>query len=56
MRNEEKRSNFMTKARIQPFCRANNISLGYYDGIKNFPRSVTQKDVALYLYSNPFCF
>ena len=28
IRNENKRSNFMTKTRIQPFYRANNINLG----------------------------
>ena len=27
IRSEQRRSNFMTKARIQPFCRANNINL-----------------------------
>ena len=45
----------MTKARIQPFCRANNINLGYYDGETVFPRSVTNRDSALYLYNNHFC-
>ena len=45
----------MTKARIQPFCRANNINLGYYDGDGVFPRSVTNRDSALYLYNNHFC-
>ena len=28
IRNEKRRSNIMTMARIQPFCRANNINLG----------------------------
>ena len=28
IRNEKRRSNIMTKARIQPFCRANSINLG----------------------------
>ena len=45
----------MTKARIQPFCRANNINLGYFDGEKVFPRSVTNRDSALYLYNYHFC-
>ena len=31
IRNEKRRSNIMTKARIQPFCRANKINLGYYN-------------------------
>ena len=37
IRNEKRRSNIMTKARIQPSCRANNINLGYYDGDGVFP-------------------
>ena len=45
----------MTMARLQPFCRANNISLGYYDGERIFPRSVTNSDSALFLYNNHFC-
>ena len=45
----------MTIARIQPFCRANNIDLGYFDGTRVFPRSVTERDKALYLYNNHFC-
>ena len=39
----------MTKARIQPFCRASNINLGYYNDDRVFPRSVTNRDSALYL-------
>ena len=45
----------MTKARIRPFCRANNIYLGYYEGTRVFPRSVTKRDNALLLYNNHFC-
>ena len=45
----------MTKARIQPFCRANNINLGYYDGIRIVPRSVTDRNNALFLFNNHFC-
>ena len=55
MRNERKRSNIMTKARNQPFCRANNFNLGYFDGIGISPRSVTDRDNALFLYNNHFC-
>ena len=55
IRSEQRRSNIMTKARIQPFCRANNINLGYFDGERVFPRSVTNRDSALYLYNNHFC-
>ena len=41
IRNEKRRSKIMTKARIQPFCIANNIKKGSFDGIRVFPRSVT---------------
>ena len=52
---EKKRSNIITKARIQPFCIPNNINLGYFDGARVFPRSVTERDNALFLYNNHFC-
>ena len=55
IRNEKKRSNIMTKARIQPFCRENNINLGYWDGERVLPRSVTNRDNALFLFNNHFC-
>ena len=55
IRNEKRRSNIMTMARIQPFCRANNINLGYYNNDRVFPRTVTNRDSALYLYNNHFC-
>ena len=42
-------------ARIQPFCRANKTNLGYWDGVRVFPRSVTERDNALLLYNNHFC-
>ena len=45
----------MTEARIQPFCRANNIDLGLFYGIRVFSRSVTGRNNALFLYKNHFC-
>ena len=45
----------MTKARMQPFCRANIYNLGYFDGIRVFRRSVTDGNKALFLYKNHFC-
>ena len=45
----------MTKARIQPFCRAINNNIGYFDGIKVFPRSVTDRDNDLFSYNIHFC-
>ena len=55
IRNEKRRTNIMTMARIQPFCRANNINLGYYNNDRVFPRTVKNRDSALYLYNNHFC-
>ena len=45
----------MTEARTQPFCTANNINLGYYDGGRVFPRTVTDRNNALYLYIKHCC-
>ena len=55
VRNEKRRSNVMTKARIQPFCRSNFIKLGNSDDERVFPRSVTERNKALFLYNNHFC-
>ena len=55
IRSEQRRSNNRTKARIRPFCRTNNFNLVYYNDDRVFPRSVTKKDSALYLYNNHFC-
>ena len=55
IRSEQIRSIIMTKARIHPFCRANNINLGYYNEDRVFPRSVTNRDSALFFYNNHFC-
>ena len=55
IRNEERRTNIMTAAIIQPFCRANNINHGFYNNNRVFLISVTNKDSALYLYNNHFC-
>ena len=45
----------MTKDRIQPFCRAKNIILVFYEDESVFPRSVTERNKALYLHNNHFC-
>ena len=58
LRNEKRRSNIMTMARIQPCLRKLGIDLGYYNGDRVFPRTVTNRDnrdSALYLYNNHFC-
>ena len=55
IRNEKKRSNIMTMARIQPCLRKMGIDLGYYNGERIFPRSVTDRNNALFLYNNHYC-
>ena len=41
IRNEKRRSNIMTMARIQPCLKKLGIDLGYYNGERVFPRTVT---------------
>ena len=55
IRNEKRRSHIMTMARIQPFCRANNFNLGYYNNDRVFPRTVTNRYSVLFLHNNHFC-
>ena len=52
---KKRRCNIMTMARIQPCLRKLRIDLGYFNGERVFPRSVTNRDSALYLYNNHFC-
>ena len=55
IRNEKRRSNIMTMARIQPPLRKMGIDLGYYNGGRIFPRSVADGNNALFLYNNHYC-
>ena len=55
IRNESRRSNIMTMARIQPCLKKLGIDLGYYINDRVFPRTVTNRVSALYLYNNHFC-
>ena len=55
IRNENRRSKTMTKARIEPFYRANDFNLGYFVGTRAFPYSIADKDDALFLYNNRLC-
>ena len=52
---EQRRSNVMTSARIQPICRKYNIKIGCYDGFRVFPRNVVEKNIGLYVHDNHFC-
>ena len=55
IRDEKVRSNVTAKARIQPFCTANNTNIGNFNGKQVYPRSVTERNKALYSYNNHFC-
>ena len=55
IRSEQRRSNVMTSARIQPFCRKYNINIGCFDGIKINPRNLIQRNTSLFIYNNHFC-
>ena len=37
IRSKQRRSNLMTSARIQPFCRKYNINIGCFDGTRIKP-------------------
>ena len=55
IRTEQRRSNVMTAARIQPFCRKHNINIGCYDGFRVCPRNIRQRNIALKIHNNHFC-
>ena len=55
IRTEQRRSNVMTAARIQPFCKKHNINIGCYDGFRVCPRNITQRNTALKIHNNHFC-
>ena len=55
IRSEQTRSNVMTSARIQPFCRKYNINIGRFDGTRINPRNLTQRNTSLFIYKNTFC-
>ena len=48
IRNEQRRSNLMTSARIQPFCKKYNINIGCFDGTRINPRNLTQRNTSLF--------
>ena len=55
IRTEQRRSNVMTSARVQPFCRKHNTNIGYYDGFRVCPRKITQRNTATKVHNNHFC-
>ena len=55
IRYEQRRSNVMTSAGIQPFCRKCYINIGCFDGTRINPRNLTQRNTSLFIYNNHFC-
>ena len=54
-RTEQRRSNVMTSARVQPFCRKHNVNIGYYDGSRVYPRNITERNIELKIHNDHFC-
>ena len=52
---EQRRSNVMTSARIQPFSGKYNINVGCYDGFRECPRNIAERNTALKTHENHFC-
>ena len=55
IRTEHRRSNVMTSARIQLFCRKSNINIGCFDEFRVYPRNITQRDIASKKHNNLSC-
>ena len=55
IRTERRRSSVMTCARIQPFCKKDNINIGCFDGTRINPRNLIQRDMSLFINNNHFC-
>ena len=55
IRTAKRRSNVRTSARIQSFCRKNNINIGYYDGFRMYRRNITEINTTLKRQENHFC-
>ena len=51
-RNEKYRSGVKTSARTEPFRKYYFISISCYDGLRVYPRTNTERDIALYMYKN----
>ena len=50
-----RRSNVMTSARIQPFCKKHTITIGCYGGFRISPGSITERNRVLYIHKNNLC-
>ena len=55
IRSEHRKSDVMTSARLQPFCRKYIINIGCFDGTRINPRNLTHRNTSLFIYNNHFC-
>ena len=46
----------MTSASVQPFHRKYNINIGCFDRTRINPRNITERNTALKIHNNHFCF
>ena len=53
-RDDKRRRNEMTKATIQPFWNAYKMNIGYFNGNEVCPKSVIEKDEAVFPYNDLF--
>ena len=54
-RDEQRRSNVITSARIQTFCKKHNINIGCFDGLGICLRIITEKNITTFMCKNHFC-
>ena len=52
---EQRRSNVLTTARIQPFCKKHNNRIGCNDEFRVCPGNITQRIKALLMQTDHFC-
>ena len=55
IRTEQRRYIVLISARIQPFCRKNIINIDYYDGLRVYPRNITERKTPVKMHKNHFC-
>ena len=49
IQSKQRRSNVMTSARIQPFCKKHDINIGCFDGTRINPGNLTQRNTSLFI-------
>ena len=55
IRKEKYRSEALTSARIEPFCKKYDVNMACFDGTRISPRKITQRNVSLFKYNNHLC-